>query len=63
MADIADNANDLAMLEINSILSNRVPEIAAYYKVCRFCKYPTQNGNQFCDKDCRDDFEKRNKGV
>lgn len=58
MADIADNANDLTQLEINSILSSRVPQEAAYYKLCRYCKEPTPDGHSFCDKYCRDDFER-----
>lgn len=61
MADIADDANDLAQLEINSILSNRIPTQAAYYKLCRFCKEPTPDGHAFCDEDCRDDFDRINK--
>jgi len=58
MANIADNANDLTQLEINSILSSRVPQEAAYYKLCRYCKESTPDGHAFCDKYCRDDFER-----
>lgn len=61
MADIADDANNIAQLEIASILNSRIPEKASYYKVCRNCHEPTPDGNAFCDKDCCDDFDRRNK--
>ncbi|WP_392564356.1 hypothetical protein RHO13_01950 [Orbus wheelerorum] len=61
MADIADSANDISQLEIESILKNRVVEKPAYHQVCRYCKKSTPDGYPFCDSDCRDDFERLNK--
>ncbi|WP_392551616.1 hypothetical protein RHO14_09015 [Orbus wheelerorum] len=61
MADIADSANDISQLEIESILKDRVVEKPAYYQVCRYCKEPTPDGYPFCNSDCLKDFEGLNK--
>lgn len=62
MADIADIANDHNEMMLNAIVANRKPVEIKHYAVCRNCLSTENNGNQFCDKDCQDDFEKRNKG-
>lgn len=62
MADIADNAQEYLDLMMYNFNLSRIPEQAKYYKVCRNCEEPTPDGHAFCDEDCRDDFEKRNKG-
>lgn len=63
MADIADNAQEYLDLMMHNFNLSRIPEQAKYYRVCRNCGEPTPDGDAFCDKDCCDDFEKRNKGV
>lgn len=62
MADIADIANDHNEMMLNAIVANRKPVEKKYYLRCRNCFELTNDGKQFCDKDCQDDFEKRNKG-
>lgn len=58
MADIVDTANDYAQLMIENAIKNRAVTEVKIYKLCRNCKEET-NGNPFCDDDCCDDFEKR----
>lgn len=61
MADIIDAANEHAQLMIETALKNRIPDKPHHYKYCRNCQESTPDGWQFCDVDCRDDFENRNK--
>ncbi|XKM12710.1 hypothetical protein RCS94_06690 [Orbaceae bacterium ac157xtp] len=61
MADIADNASEYEQMVIAHALNNRVHDKIVLYKYCRNCQELTPDGLAFCDSDCRDDFEKRNK--
>lgn len=57
MPEIIDQANELVELTIQHALSNRPPPIPFTGK-CRNCDEPVSSGN-YCDKYCREDFEKR----
>jgi len=57
MADIIDEANELEQLQITAALASRKKETMTFIGRCHYCDDPLLNGH-FCDKDCRDDFER-----
>lgn len=57
MPEIIDQANELVELTIQHALANRPPQIPFTGK-CRNCNEIINTGH-YCDKNCRDDFEKR----
>ena len=60
MSDSADLAADSHEIQINALISQRSaePHLPIIGK-CHNCKEPLPKGERFCDADCRDDFEKR----
>ncbi|WP_181374894.1 hypothetical protein [Pectobacterium parmentieri] len=57
MTDIIDAANDLTDLNIQHALANRPPP-PVFTGKCRNCDETIGAGN-YCDKYCREDYEKR----
>lgn len=61
MTDIIDMANDLADQLTSAYVAHerkqnpRLPFIGQCYN----CDAPTPHGHNFCDADCRDDWQKR----
>lgn len=60
-SDVIDVANDLAMHETESILrnhANRKERALVFTGRCYNCEDDVEEAN-FCDDDCRDDYDKR----
>ncbi|AZS56747.1 hypothetical protein C5E18_11750 [Pectobacterium parmentieri] len=57
MPEIIDQANELVELTIQHALANRPPP-PVFTGKCRNCGETISAGN-YCDKDCREDYEKR----
>lgn len=62
MPDIIDTANDLADLHLEAAIENqRIQATRMQWSGrCYNCQEPVGN-TLFCDKDCAEDFERRNK--
>ncbi|MCA9367024.1 DUF2116 family Zn-ribbon domain-containing protein [Candidatus Kaiserbacteria bacterium] len=62
MADECDFAQEYqdfqTSLAIQAALKKSTPQ---EHRSCLNCHTPTAQGSAFCDTDCRDDFEKRNR--
>lgn len=58
MADIIDNAQEQEELIILAALSNRPKPSMVFTGRCYWCGETISKGN-FCDLDCRDDYQKR----
>lgn len=61
MSDIIDQANDLAEQLTSAYIAHqrqKNPSLA-YTGQCHNCDAPTPDGHNFCDADCRDDWQKR----
>ena len=61
MADDADRASDLIELELSTLLAVRRPAASTYTGRCQNCAAHVARPLQFCDADCRDDFEREKK--
>lgn len=57
MADIADRAGEIEELNTGIAIKQRKSELK-FIGVCYNCSDSIKSG-VFCDADCRDDFEKR----
>lgn len=56
MPDIADDANDLTDLQINTALANREPPAKSLTGFCIWChQEPVAPNSAYCSKDCGDD--------
>lgn len=58
MADIIDAAQEQEQLIIAAALSNRPRTVMTFIGRCYWCGEKLAKGN-FCDLDCRDDYQKR----
>lgn len=61
MADIIDLANDRAEEILEDALKKAKREALVPTGRCHNCDETIQPGQRFCDTDCRDDWEYRNK--
>ncbi|EMH2394490.1 TPA: hypothetical protein SMQ16_002297 [Proteus mirabilis] len=56
MPDIADDANDLTALQINTALANREPPAKSLTGFCIWCREkPVTENSAYCSKECGDD--------
>lgn len=59
MPDEADLGNDQAEKSLAASLKAQLGRAGMVYKGrCYYCETPTPQGHNFCDVDCRDDFER-----
>jgi hypothetical protein len=58
MADEVDMAHEIEAERINRLLANRTRKTLPFIGMCHNCLEPLSEA-QFCDADCRDDYEKR----
>jgi hypothetical protein len=58
--DAADEAQKLEQMNIDKALSKR-NQTLPFTGLCHYCTEAVEAGN-FCDADCRDDFEQINRG-
>lgn len=62
MADEADRGNEAAELFLDAAMKNRKQAvIPAGIGMCLNCGEDVEGENRWCDNDCRQDWEKRNK--
>lgn len=61
MADIIDDANDLAEFHLQSALNNKAPEGPGHTGFCLNCDEPLSFPERWCDSDCREDWDRLNK--
>ena len=61
MTDIIDMANDLADQLTSAYVAHERQQnpLLTYTGQCYNCDAPTPAGHNFCDADCRDDWQKR----
>lgn len=59
--DEADRAQKVQEQDIELALKNRVVNELKDNGICHYCSDLIKTGH-FCDKDCRDDYEKINRG-
>lgn len=57
MSDLVDEANELTQRRLDSLLRNRPPP-PPESKTCLNCGEALHDRVNFCDADCRDDYEK-----
>lgn len=60
MADEADMAHDIETSRLARLLENRQRDVLPVIGMCHNCFDPLSDG-LFCDADCRDDYERREK--
>lgn len=58
MCDIADDASDLEMLNVEIALANRPKTAIEFTGKCHYCEEPISKGH-YCDAGCREDDVKR----
>lgn len=60
-SDVIDNANDLAAQLTDAYVAHQRAQNVRlpYIGECHNCGEPTPDGVNFCDTDCRDDWDKR----
>ena len=61
MADDADRAQEVQEQHIRTALQNRVVIELKDNGICHYCSDPIKTGH-FCSPECRDDYEKINRG-
>ncbi len=54
MCDIADDASDLEMLNVEIALANRPKTAIEFTGKCHYCEEPISKGH-YCDAGCRED--------
>lgn len=57
MCDIADDASDLEMLNVEIALANRPKTAIEFIGKCHYCEEPIDKG-YFCSDECRTDHER-----
>ncbi|WP_337026065.1 hypothetical protein [Pantoea eucrina] len=57
MCDIADDASDLEMLNVEIALANRPKTAIEFTGKCHHCEEPISKGT-FCSKECGEDYQK-----
>ena len=63
VADIIDNANATADIFLKSALSNKKPEAPQLYGTCLCCYSKISILQRWCDIDCRNDWERRQRAI
>ena len=59
MADIIDQANEVAEIHLKAALSQRMLEGPRAKGQCHNCGYPLLEPYRWCNDDCKEDWEKR----
>ena len=62
MSDIIDQGTEAAQTFLDAALSQRKPEGPTPCGFCYNCNAQVASDQRWCDRDCRDDWEKR-RGV
>jgi hypothetical protein len=57
MCDIADDASDLEMLNVEIALANRPKTAIEFTGKCHYCEEAISKGS-FCSKECNEDYQK-----
>lgn len=57
MCDIADDASDLEMLNVEIALANRTKTAIEFTGKCHYCEELISKGT-FCSKECGEDYQK-----
>lgn len=57
MCDIADDASDLEMLNVEIALANRPKTAIEFTGKCHYCEERISKGH-YCDAGCREDHER-----
>jgi len=57
MCDIADDASDLEMLNVEIALANRPKTAIEFTGKCHYCEDPISKGS-FCSRECGEDHQK-----
>lgn len=57
MCDIADDASDLEMLNVEIALANRPKTAIEFTGKCHYCEETISKGS-FCSKECGEDYQK-----
>ena len=60
MADDADRASETEQVQLRAAIARREP-VQPHTGFCFNCEEPCDGA--YCDKDCRDDFERRNRRI
>jgi hypothetical protein len=61
--DIADLASERETMDRELCLSMTTVAWLPFLGYCHNCDAPVPDGSRFCDADCRDDFQKREKAC
>lgn len=56
-SDLIDQANDTAELFLQNSMQNRKPTGPAANGVCLYCEEPLQEGQRWCNAECRNSYE------